>query len=224
MLDPNLTPVGSLERLKELGLDPVLYGSCSEGRKVEIVGKGKVLVNRGCAFHYECPWKNTPMPDPDRDHMRARPRMVKTRIIKPAHSGRGDVMRENYCACFQWHADMKDRDGKNGELTEVCGGEGDPVILSGSEEIIHKDGTRTFKPIGITETIPVFADPAEAAALSVDVRTAAIKKAAGDERRQRRRDARLGADGADEGPDVTPVEVDAEDVRRALESATLPGA
>lgn len=215
MLNPNRSPVASLERLKELGLSVVDYGSCSEPRKVEIEGKGRVLVNRGCIYRHECRWAHVPMPDPDAEHMRPRPRMVKTRIIKPSPTGRGDIMRESYCSCFQWHEGLKNRDGQNNELTEVVGGEGDPVILRGTREEKRLDGSLSFPPQPIHETIPVFPDPSEAQALSQDVYTAAIKKSAKEDRRQQRRDQRMGI----AEHEVNVVEVDPDEIHRAIAEA-----
>lgn len=220
MQNPNRTPIGSLERLKELGMDVVEYGTCSEPRRVDVEGRGRVVVNRGCIFHYDCPWASVPMPDPDGEHLRPRPRFVKTRIIKPSGTGRGDIMRENYCACFQWHSDLKQRDGKNDEMTEAETAEGKTYIARGTQEEKRADGTLAFIPKHWTATIPAFPDPTEIEVLSQDVATSAIKKSARDARRQRARDSRLGLGPEPEsGEPALTMEVEADDVRRAIAGA-----
>lgn len=184
MESASVRPIASLERLRELGLDPAKFGSCSAPEGVRgWRGTLERLTNVGCRFHAECKWANVPMPDPTEDKMRPRPRNVKTRLIKPKRDGSGkDAIRENYCSCAQWHHDLKKRHGKNDEIAEVCGMEGSKVLLLGSKSVRDANGTLTHQPTYFKQVVPVFPDPEDSPDLLVDVYAAASRHS--DDQRQ----------------------------------------
>lgn len=167
-------PIASRERLVQLGLDPAAYPSCAAPHQENVPNKGRVWVTMGCSQHYDCPWKNSTQLQLPADDAHAwdtvpRPRNVVTKFIKPNPTGPGDRVINNYCACWQFLAGMKRRDGKNNEIAEVVGGEGDTVRLRRSRRIQHPDGTVTFQPIAEPTVVPRFADPTEVPELFEDV-------------------------------------------------------
>ena len=214
------TPIASLARLKEIGLDHTKFGSCSEPEEKRTKQRGRIVVNRGCNFQHECTWANT------LEHMQVRegetdprPRYVKTRIVKPRDGG-GDSLRDNYCPCFMFHDGLKQRDGKNGELVEVIGGEGDKIQLKGSEPkgpAVVGEPT-IWIPRLFATTIPRFPDPEDVPELAEEVSSAKLRADSAIRRRTEGRTQRLGAiAGANE-------EVTVEDVKDALAERDTAGA
>jgi len=164
-------PIASVARLKELGLDPASYGSCSDPLQKSVKNKGRTWINRGCSQYDGCPWKD------GTEHMQARdegdklprPRMVITKFIKPNSTGPGDRIINSYCPCFQFLGGLKRRDGMNREIAEVVGGEGEKVLVKTSERKANPDGTFYFKPKMEQVTVPRFPDPTEVDELFEDV-------------------------------------------------------
>lgn len=192
-------PIASLERLIELGLDPKQFGSCSEpqgqrGYRNQI----EHPTNAGCKYRGECKWAKVPMPEKSKNGemvMRPRPRYVKTRLIKPKRDGSGkDAIREGYCTCAQWHSDLKRRHGKNNEIAEVVGGEGDTVLLMGSKLITKDEAGNAiqpqYKPTFFKKVIPAFLDPEDDPELIVDVYAGTVRKAEDDKQEEERNEDR----------------------------------
>ena len=155
----------------EIGLDPAQYGSCSEPDQRSIKNKGRVWINRGCGKWYDCPWKDNTqhMVARDATDTNPRPRHVRSKFIKPNSGGTGDRVIMSYCACYQFLGDMKRRDGKNNEIAEVTGGEGEVVSVRSSERTVKPDGGVYYKPVAKDVTIPRFPDPTEVDELFEDV-------------------------------------------------------
>jgi hypothetical protein len=164
-------PIASVKRLKELGLEPAGYGSCSEPEQRSIKNKGKTWINRGCAQYHDCDWKDGTehMERRDETDTVPRPRNVVTKFIKPNPMGPGDRVINSYCSCFQFLGGMKRRDGRNNEIAEVVGGEGDMVKIKGNERKTNPDGTFYFKPTSSLVRTPRFLDPTEVDELFEDV-------------------------------------------------------
>jgi hypothetical protein len=168
---------------------------------------------------------SVPMPDHGTD--RPRPRYVKTRLIKPRFGGTGDSIRENYCSCAQWNGGLKHRNGKNGEIAEICGGEGDTVLLRGSKQIKQDDGTLAYKPTFFKVTIPAFPDPEEAEDMLEQVYSAEVRKEA--ERESiaainAQRDVRMAtrATGRNEQSQKSTQEASSDDHKKSLGSPKSP--
>ena len=165
------TPIASLKRLEELGLDRTLYGSCAEPEQRSITNRGKVWITRGCDQYQECPWRdNTAMMQPrDDGDTVPRPRNVVTKFIKPNPTGPGDRVINSYCACHQFLGGSKRRDGKNNEIAEAVGGEGETVRLKLSKRNVNPDGSVFFTPEVRPTVVPRYPDPTEVAELFEDV-------------------------------------------------------
>jgi hypothetical protein len=165
------TPIASLKRLEALGLDRALYGSCAEPDQRSIQGRGKVWITRGCDQWNECPWKHgTELMKPrDAADVLPRPRNVVTKFIKPNPNGPGDRVINSYCACHQFLSGPKRRDGRNNEIAEVVGGEGDTVRLKMSKRNTKTDGSIYFTPEIRPTVVPIFPDPTEVEELFEDV-------------------------------------------------------
>lgn len=197
MRDRADTPIASLARLKEIGLDQTKFGSCSEPEEKRSKNRGRVTINRGCTYEHECRWAH------NLEHMQLkdgedqpRPRHIKTRIVKPREGG-GDIVRDNYCSCFQWHDGLKQRDGKNLEIVEVIGGEGDKIQLKGSEPkgppVVGEPTvwiSRLFEKV-----IPRFPDPEEVQELAEEVQSAKLRSDSTIRKRAEGRTERLGISG-----------------------------
>ena len=164
-------PIASVERLAELGLDRADYGSCSEPEQKSIKNRGRVWINRGCQQYHGCTWKDGTehMQARDEKDNKPRPRTVITRFIKPNSTGPGDKIINNYCSCFRFLGGLKQRDGRNNEIAEVVGGEGDKVMLKMSERRQNPDGSVYFKPKAEEVVVPRFPDPTEVDELFEDV-------------------------------------------------------
>ena len=162
-----LPPIASPERLEELGLSVAEYGSCS---KPVQEGKG-VWLNQGCARWKECPWRDNTehMEKRDATDVHPRPRNVITKFVKPNDGGPGDRVISSYCSCFRFLGGLKRRDGRNREIAEVVGGEGETVSVKTSERKTNPDGSIYFKPKMETVTVPRYPDPTEVDELFEDV-------------------------------------------------------
>jgi hypothetical protein len=194
MRDRGDAPIASLPRLKQLGLDPRKFGSCSEPEEKRSKQQGRVTLNRGCNYEHECPWAHNLdymlLKDGETD---PRPRHLKTRTVKPRPDG-GDTVRDSYCSCFQWHDGLKQRDGKNGEIVEVIGGEGDMVQLKGSEPKgppVAGEPTVWIPKLFPTK-IPRFPDPEDVPALADEVQSAKLRADSTIRKRAEGRTQRLG--------------------------------
>ena len=164
-------PIASQKRLAELGLDKKLYPSCSEPLIRSIPNRGRQWENSGCDQFHDCPWKDGTLhmlPRDDDDKV-PRPRHVVYKHIIPRQNGPGDVVINRYCACFQFLAVQKRRDGMNGEIAEVVGGEGDTVNIKTSKKITNPDGTVYYVPEAKEIEVPRFPDPTEVPELFEDV-------------------------------------------------------
>ena len=98
-----------------------------------------------------------------------RPRNVVTKFIKPNPTGPGDRVINSYCPCFQFLGGSKRRDGRNNEIAEAVGGEGDTVRLKLSKKNTKADGSVYFTPEIVPTVVPVFPDPTEVDELFEDV-------------------------------------------------------
>ena len=177
-----LNPIASLARLKELGLDRSQYGSCSEPEQKSIKNKGRVWINRGCTHWHDCPMRlGTDYQKPQTAEERAktgiseavdaepRPRMCRTQFIKPNSMGQGDRVTNSYRPCYSFIGGIGRRDGKNNEIAEVTGGEGDLVTIKGTVRVTSPEGAISFKPTSRTVPVPRFPDPTEVDELFEDI-------------------------------------------------------
>jgi hypothetical protein len=168
-------PIASVARLRELGLDPSEYGSCSEPVQKSVKNKGRVWVNRGCGQYnfgdHGCPWRASTehMQPRDETDTNPRPRNVITKFIKPNDAGPGDKVNNSYCSCVRFLGGLKRRDGRNGEIAEAVGGEGEAVLIKTSERKTNPDNSVYFKPRVESVTVPRFPDPTEVDELFEDV-------------------------------------------------------
>lgn len=171
-------PIASLERLKELGLDPAQYGSCSEPEQKSIKNKGRVWINRGCAQWHDCPLRQGTdyMQRRGPGDIHPRPRNVKTTFIKPNSNGPGDRIQNSFCSCFRFLGGLKRRDGRNNEIAEITGGEGDEVTIKTSTRVQNPDNTFYFKPATKTIPVPIFPDPTEVDELFEDIYAAKTRQ------------------------------------------------
>jgi hypothetical protein len=164
-------PIASLARLAELGLNKADYGSCSAPEQKSIKNRGRVWINRGCSEHHECPWKDNTdfMQQRGPTDTVPRPRNIVTKFIKPNSTGPGDRIINSYCSCFRFLGGLKKRDGRNSEIAEAVGGEGDVVKVKASVRVENPDKTIYFKPKVDPVTVPIFPDPTEVDELFEDV-------------------------------------------------------
>lgn len=241
----SVNPVASLERLKQAGLDPAMFGSCSKRVTERVPNGGTVVINQGCFFYEEqtgegklriCPMRSVPMPDgpmvsgedskphrPPNAPQRPRPRFVKVRHIKPVRGGTGDTIRESYCTCAQWCGHLRGRDGKNGEIAEVCGGEGDSVLLPGTKRERNADGAMVEKPCMTKAIIPEFPDVEDNPVTMPQVYAAAVRESAADESEKRHaeeRDRRMATSSVGKSqPKAETTEATTQDVRDSIPRA-----
>ena len=150
----------------ETAFCPKDYPTCARP-----VQERKKWVVRGCTQWEVCPWHDNLeyMLPRDKTDDAPRPRNVRTKFIKPNPGGPGDRVMNNYCSCFRFLGGLKRRDGRNNEIAEATGGEGDTVNLKGSERVVNPDNTIYFKPKIVETTIPRFPDPTEVDELFEDV-------------------------------------------------------
>lgn len=208
-------PVASLKEVRELQLDEAVYGSCARRER-----DGKIITLMGCPFAKECDWANnqTHMAKkegegyvPDKGD--PRPRNVKYRQSKPRSKGGFSIM-EGYCACFQWHGDVKKIDGHNNVMVEVVGGEGSKFTTKGTKPTPNPTapGTIIHEPTFYKMEVPTFPTPMQRPEMMEAIEAGMIRKEAGDTARTKERQKRLGL--SDEA-----VEVTEEDVRKAIAGA-----
>lgn len=192
-------PIASLPRLKELGLDPRRYATCSAFQK------GR---NAGCKYHpdserderfptngHACPFANTLqfMQPRDENDNQPRPRRVGTRMVRPSSSRPGtDDMRENWCECYLWHDDLAQRDGKNGLLCEIVAGEGEVVNMRDSNPEKNDSGVTVYQNAIIERPVPRFPDPTEVPRLAQDLAAARVRKSTEERKRLVERESRMG--------------------------------
>lgn len=205
-------PITSRERLEVLGMAAGTYGSCSEPDQRKIQNKGRVWFNRGCKHWYDCQWKDSTehMQARDEGDVKPRPRNVMTKHIKPnSLAGVGDVVINSYCPCFRYHKSFKKRDGKNNEILEVVGGEGEIVNIKSHKKHVNPDGSVYLTPEVKSIPVPRFPDPEEVPELFEHVfagkERLAHKARTVDADRERRLKGIVGKESAFEG--VTPLEV-----------------
>lgn len=170
-------PVASLERLKELNMDPKIYPSCSEFIQRSVPNRGRVTENKGCKWSHVCEWANNTkhMQARDEKDVHPRPRHIKTRFVKPNPDGVGDIVIDNYCGCWRWHESLAKRNRKNRELARVIGGEGDLVTLRVGKKTVRPDNSVFYDTEYKDTIIPRFPDPEENPDLKNDVFAARAK-------------------------------------------------
>ena len=175
-------PVASLERIKELHLDPAIYPAC--GPIIQVTGPttGRKTVQKGCKWYEwkdgQCPWRDNTqhMQARDAGDVKPRPRHLRTRFVKPdPNGGPGDIVIDNYCACFRWHEGLSKRNRKNRELARVIGGEGDTVTLKTSKRVLQADNSVVYEEDYKEVVIPRFPDPTENKDMKQDVFAAKAK-------------------------------------------------
>ena len=201
-------PIASQKRLEELGLPLGVYGSCSVEDQKKIQNRGRVWFNRGCKHAHECQWVNGTehMQARDEKDTEPRPRNVALKHIKPNPMGVGDVVLNTYCSCVQYHESFKKRDGKNNEILEVVGGEGDTVNIKSHEKHVNPDNSIYLTPKVKPTVVPRFPDPEEVPELFEDVFAGRERQAHKARTVDAERDRRLrGSVGKDAG--VVPLEV-----------------
>jgi hypothetical protein len=149
-------PIASLERLKELGMEPAKYGSCSH----------RTNGNIGCTFYDSgCPF--------DRKQFGAfkgtRPHNIGY-YIKPL-SG---PAKTDWIDCFGFCAGLYYRmryglseaaEGRKGEVIRIIGKEGDEIpmrIVKSADPNCNKSLNVRLKVENVKVKIPVFRDPLEA--------------------------------------------------------------
>lgn len=213
-------PIASVARLKELGLNPAQYGSCSEPLQKSIRNKGRTWINRGCPQWDNCRWREggehqLAMTEEERKKSGCsedadaapRPRHVITKFIKPSSSGLGDRIINSYCPCFRFIGGIGQRDGRNNEIAEVVGGEGESVLLKTNTRVTNPDGTIYFKPGMKDVTVPRFPDPTEVDELFEDVYAARSRQDRKARTTDAERERRLsGAIEREEGLTITDVD------------------
>lgn len=202
-------PIASLERLKQLGLNPGIYGSCS-GEVKKQTRKGTVLANVGCKHHPdsggECPLAMSVKYMKPRDATDTIPRVrnVGTRVVKPSATRPGDEVRENYMSCVQFLDDLRTRDGRNGLLAEIVCGEGGTVTLSDSDAVKDAAGQTIYNRVDRPTEVPRFPDPSEVPAMVKDLSAGKVRLVNTERKRNEERGERLGimpvADDADDSP------------------------
>lgn len=209
--NPTDRPIASQERLTELGMPHGTYGSCSSPDQRTIKNRGKIWFNRGCQFYHECEWRSGTdhMSKRDDGDVHPRPRNVATKHIKPSASGVGDVIINAYSPCFRYHKSLKKRDGKNNEIVEVVGGEGDVVSLKSHKKHVNPDGSIYLTPEVKKIEVPRYPDPTEVPELFEHVFAAEQRKEhksrTADADRERRLRGAVSKESAFEG--VTKLEV-----------------
>ena len=151
----NHRPVGSLERLKQLNMDPARYGSCSPR------GAGNI----GCGQFPSCPF--------DRRQFGAfkgtRPHNVGY-YVRPL-SG---PPKTDWISCYGFCASLYMRmraglaaaaEGQKGEVIRIIGKEGDEIpmkIVKSFDANCNKSLNTRLKVENVKVKIPVFRDPLEA--------------------------------------------------------------
>lgn len=206
-------PIASQKRLAELGLDKADYGSCSKPIQESVRNRGRTWINRGCNQWEGCPYRESTqfMQPRDATDTEPRPRNVITKFIKPSSSGPGDRVIDGYCSCFQFLGGLKRRDGRNSEIAEAVGGEGEIVKITSSEKKTNTDGSVYFRPIKLEVTVPRFPDPTEVDELFEDVHAGQSriehKARTVDAERERRLTGSVAKQEASEARDVTIVDL-----------------
>jgi hypothetical protein len=191
-------PVGSSQRLQELGLPKDVYGSCSGHLKKAPGGPFDKVLNRGCRHHPDsggdCEWAmGTALMSPaDENDVHPRPRMCGTRLVKPSATEAGDSMRESFCSCVQWNDDLRRKDGKNKVLTEVVCGEGGTVTIRDSRIEVDAAGTRIYIPERKEVTVPRYPDPSSVPELSGALDAGRVRTAGEARKRREERESRIG--------------------------------
>lgn len=214
-------PVASLKEVRELQLDEAVYGSCARREK-----DGKTITLMGCPFRKQCDWADNTkhmakkvgdewVPD-DGD---PRPRNVKYRQSKPKKGG-GYSLIESYCACFQWHGDVKKIDGHNDVQIEVVGGEGSKFTARGTKPVQAAGGAIVHEPQFYKLEVPRFPAPMERPELMEAIEAGMIRKEAGERSRQKEREKRLGLTEEEE----LVASVTEESVRKAIAATGRKGA
>lgn len=148
----NHRPVASLDRLKELGLSPAKYGSCSHR------GNGNI----GCAHFEMCPF--------DRKQFGGfkgtRPHNVGYYVRPLSGPAKTDWM-----SCYQFCAGLYMRmraglaaaaEGQKGEVIRIIGKEGDEIpmkIVKSFDANCNKTLNTRLKVENVKVKIPVFRDP-----------------------------------------------------------------
>lgn len=195
-------PVGSVERLIQIGLDPKLYATCSPP-----VDQG------GSASVRPCPvWAACPFNDPDRGGFKRPSALPLTQEQIDAGIGRphnvpvfigsyGGQM-ETFLPCYLYVSKVLPRENaqeRTGETIEQLGGEGDEItmIVTLPEEPIkcNKSGNTRMISAPVTVAVPEFPDPADRFRVTV------LSNAIHERRRQRvtrKRLERLGVKGLSE--------------------------
>lgn len=191
-------PIASTKRLKELGLDPGVFGSCSGIVKKAPGGPFAKVTNRGCRHHPdsggECKWAGTMdlIKPRDEKDTEPRPRHVGTRLVKPSVTRDGDEMRENYCSCVAYLDDLARRDGLNRNLCDVIAGEGGTVVLRTSRMEKNEAGNTTYIPERKETVVPQFPDPTAVPDLAGAIDAGRVRLEVGAKKRQEEREARMG--------------------------------
>lgn len=219
---PGAFPIASRQRVEGLGLDPAVYASCAEPEQRSIPNRGKVWITKGCRHWYDCKIKDSVQYMKLRDEKERaaikidetvdampRPRHLKVRHVKPDPKGYGDIVIDNYCSCHHWYRDLARRDGNNGEIAEIIGGEGDTVSLRTSKKDVQKDGSVSFTDDDVEVVIPRFPDPTEEPSMKEALRGARARKEGSARRRDDGRARRLGLE-----DDVEMVEINPNDPER----------
>lgn len=217
-------PVGSSQRLAELGLPKEVYGSCSGHLKKAPGGPFDKVLNRGCRHHPDsggdCPWAmGTALMNPrDEKDTVPRPRNVGTRLVKPSATEEGDSMRESWCSCVQWLDDLKRKDGLNKVLTEVVCGEGGTVQIRDSRIEQDAAGARIYIPIRKEVEVPRYPDPADVPALAGALDAGRVRTKNEQRKRREERESRIGpafvAAENEAEPTLVPVLADESDATR----------
>lgn len=148
-------PVASLDRLKEIGLNPAKYGSCSPK------GNGNI----GCSHFEACPF--------DRKQFGSfkgtRPHNVGY-YIRPLIG----PPKTDWMSCYGFCAGLYRRmraglvaaaEGERGEVIRIIGKEGDEIpmkIVKALDANCNKSLNSRLKVESVKVTIPVFRDPLEA--------------------------------------------------------------
>jgi hypothetical protein len=133
-------PVGSLERIIELGRNPAEWGTCSAPKRAESIG---------CKQWHRCPWKF------------GKPKNFGVLVAKPTASG--DVASIVPMACYD-HIAFSSQIKANGGVAKIVAQEGGTIRVRGTKRIHptgqgHRELTKDDPEA--TMTIEVFPDPAE---------------------------------------------------------------
>ena len=129
-------PQGTLEDLKQYGLDKRKYGSCSEPVGKTAPAKQQ---NLGCAVWDQCP-------------MRDGPKNVRTRLFKP-----GGLMRQGWCSCFEAIRQRLQYNLNDERTFQILDGNEVTIRISKERPLQPGQGLPTFEEELQTVSIPKFA-------------------------------------------------------------------